>query len=165
MAKIRCIIIEGEMSPRELKEYSDAFWYGTPATSQRAVASTEVDLRDMSLDEIKANNREIEAAQDAAPAPVPVPVPVPVQVSAPAPAVVEAPAPAPAPAPVPAERMERLLACKRGVDFVSLLIEEGKTTLEDILAECRALQPYIPRLQALGAGMEDRMTRTFEGMQ
>ena len=159
MAKIRCIIIEGEMSPRELKEYSDAFWYGTPATSQRAVATTEVDLRDMSMEEIKANNREIEAAQDAAPAPVPAPVP------APAPAVVEAPAPAPAPAPVPAERMERLLACKRGVDFVTLLIEEGKTTLEDILAECRALQPYIPRLQALGAGMEERMTRTFEGMQ
>ena len=155
MAKVRAIIIEGEMTPTELKEYVDAFWHGAPANTSRPVAVLQEDYRDVPMETLKEISAKAAAREEAKTAPAPAPEA--------APAVVESAAPE-APA-APDERIQRFLACTRVSGFVQLLIEEGKTTLDEILAECRVLQPAIPQLQRLGAALEDRITRTFEGMQ
>jgi hypothetical protein len=148
MAKIRTIIIEGEMTPAELRAFADAFWNDPTKGTVRAVASTEVDLRGTPMEEIKANNQHHEAVQAAAPAPVAAPAPAP---------VVEAPA--------ADERLAKLKGAKRMNELLAMLQEEGFTTLEQMMAECRKLQPHHPGLQKLGEGLEDRITRTWEGMQ
>lgn len=144
MAKIRSIIIEGDMTPAELREFADAFWNNPTPNTQRAVATTSVDMRQHTVEEIKA----------AQPAPPVEPAP-----SAPAPApVVEA-------APAQDDRMTRLLGAKRMNELLAMLQEEGFTTLDQMMAECRKLQPHHPGLRKLGEGLEDRITRTWEGMQ
>jgi hypothetical protein len=158
MAKIRAIIIEGEMTPAELKEYSDAFWHGTPANHSRAVAVSQVDLRDTSMEDIKAVNAgkddpkpaKAKAPKAEAPAPAPEPVPVP---AAP---VVEA---------APEERLTKLSQVNRVTDLLRALQEEGFQTFEALLDECKKLQPLLPNLQRMGDSMQDRLARAFESMK
>lgn len=148
MAKIRTIIIEGEMTPAELRAFADAFWNDPTNGTVRAVASSEVDLRGTPMEEIKTNNQHHEAVQAAAPAPVAAPAPAP---------VVEAP--------TADERITRLKGAKRMNELLAMLQQEGLSTLEEMLAECHRLKASIPGLQKLGEGLDDRITRTWEGMQ
>lgn len=160
MAKIRAIIIEGEMTPAELKEYSDAFWHGTPANHSRAVAVSQVDLRDTSMEDIKAIN----AGKDD---------PKPAKAKAPKEPKVEAPpAPEPVPATAPAvvdaapeERLTKLAQVNRVTDLLRALQEEGFNTFDAMLEECKRLQPNLPNLQRMGDSMQDRLARAFESMK
>ena len=136
MAKIRAVIVEGEMTPAELKEYVDAFWRGD-TTMTRVAAQADL----VPEQPVKAS------------APVQVPVAEVVQ-SEPVPVVVEADG-----------RREQLLKTKKMSDLLALLMEDGKSTLPEMLEACRELQAEHPGLAKLGDGLEDRITRTFEGMR
>lgn len=159
MAKIRAVIIEGEMSPSELKEYVDAFWRGD-STLTRVAAQA-----DMVPDAPKApaKKREEVPALEVPPAfsiPVvaaPEPAPEPVAV------VVEAP---PAPAPVSASgRVEQIASQRKLSSVLQFLKDEGHVTLEAVIEQCKPLRDVVPVLQRLGEGLEDRITRTWEGMK
>ena len=157
MAKIRAVIIEGEMSPSELKEYVDAFWRGD-STLTRVAAQA-----DMVPDAPKApaKKREEVPALEVPPAfsiPVvaaPEPEPVPV--------VVEAP---PAPATISASgRVEQIASQRKLSSVLQFLKDEGHVTLEAVIEQCKPLRDVVPVLQRLGEGLEDRITRTWEGMK
>jgi cell division septation protein DedD len=155
VAKIRAVIIEGEMSPAELKEYVDAFWRGD-STLTRVAAQSEL-VPDASKAESRTKApavRNTEVSTHTIPV-VAAPEPEPVEV------VVEAP-PAPAAAP---DRLEQLAACKRLSNVLQLLKDEGHATIEALIAECKTIRDSVPVLQRLGEGLEDRITRTWEGMK
>lgn len=84
--------------------------------------------------------------------------------AAPAPVVVEPPATTPAPV---AERslVERLSEPKMLSQLLRVFVADGVTDLGEIIAHCRTLQGQVPMLGRLGAALEDRITRTWEGMK
>ena len=152
MARLK-ITIEGEMSPEEVKRYIVAAWAGLP----HEVAVSEVDL----------NESTGTAKVPLAPAPELV-------AAAPEPAPVEAP---PAPEPFAgkavqdhAEKAEdslvkALCAHKKLSDAVAVIMEHtGAKELSDVLEVCRTLQSQVPILERLGAGLEDRISRTWTMM-
>lgn len=149
MARLK-ITIEGEMSPEEVKRYIVAAWAGLP----HEVAVSEVDLD------------ESTGALEVPPPPAPEPAPV------------EA-APVPAPTPEPfagkavqehAERAEESLVkalCthKKLSDVLQEIVDRtGTTELSGIIEVCHTLQTQVPILERLGAGLEDRVTRTWTMM-
>lgn len=149
MARLK-ITIEGEMSPEEVKRYIVAAWAGLP----HEVAVSEVDLN-----------------ESTGTSKVPPP-------AAPEPAPVEA-APVPAPAPEPfagkavqehAEKAEdslvkALCTHKKLSDVLQEIVDRtGTTELSGIIEVCQTLQTQVPILERLGAGLEDRVTRTWTMM-
>lgn len=143
MARLK-ITIEGEMSPEEIKRYIVAAWAGLP----HEVAVSEVDMRE------PAGTVEVPVAVPAPVAPVPVEL-VP---------VVESPAPAPAPA--AGSLVDTLNSHKKLSQILQSMVESGLAfDLPSILSLCRDLQSQVPMLERLGASLEDRVTRTWAGMQ
>ncbi len=144
MARLK-ITIEGEMSPEEVKRYIMTAWAGLP----HDVAVSEVDLREPA--------GTVEVPPPAAPVPAPEQV---VEAAAPA-AVVEAPAPTSS-----GSLVETLAAHKKLSQVLASIVESGLATdLPSVVALCRNLQSEVPILERLGAGLEDRVTRTWAGMQ
>lgn len=147
MAKIRAVIIEGEMSPSELKEYVDAFWRGD-TTLTRVAAQAEL-IPDPPAPKKKAEPVSIPV--EAPPDPEPVPV------------VVEAAPPA-ATISV-SDRVEQIASQRKLSSVLQFLKDEGHVTLEAVIEQCKPLRDVVPVLQRLGEGLEDRITRTWEGMK
>ena len=147
MARLR-IVIEGEMSPEEMKRYIAAAW---GCDVPRDVAISTVDL-DEAPTPVAA---PAETIQEPEPTPEPVPVTVidsePVSVP-----VVEAPA---------EESMaDRLNRCKKTSDMIEL-VGGREAGLAHVLSVFREVQPHVPLLLRLGDQLEDRITRTFEGLK
>lgn len=160
MARLK-ITIEGEMSPEEVKRYIVAAWAGLP----HEVAVSEVDL---------------DAPTGTSKVPPP---PAPVE---PEPNLWLPPGAAPAvtsvkPAPTPepfagkavqehAEKAEdslvkALCTHKKLSDVLQEIVDQtGTTELSGIIEVCRTLQTQVPILERLGAGLEDRVTRTWTMM-
>lgn len=141
MARLK-ITIEGEMSPEEMKRYIMAAWGNLP----RDIAISEVDTSEP--------NAELVEALHATPEPAP-PVPV-------APPVV------PEHAPVVAEESlaQHLGTYKKLCDVLAAIVQRtGKQELSEVTELCRSMQHEVPILERLGAGLEDRVKRTWEGMK
>lgn len=151
MARLK-ITIEGEMSPEEMKRYIMAAWGNLP----RDVAISEVDE--------STPGDGLSELLHAAPQPT-APEPVPVVEEAPAP-----PPPPPAPAGEADPQSEGFVAelCKIKKLCDVLAEIRHRTTIKElpeVIELCRSLQMRVPILERLGAGLEDRVTRTWEGMK
>ena len=151
MAKIRAVIIEGEMSPSELKEYVDAFWRGD-STLTRVAAQADLIPDPVPAPAPKKKDAPVHHVEVYAP---PAAEPIPVVVEAP-PAPVEA---------APQDRLGNLAQCKKLSNVLQMLKDEGHGTIEALIAECKTIRDSVPVLQRLGEGLEDRITRTWEGMK
>lgn len=143
MARLK-ITIEGEMSPEEMKQYIAAAWGNLP----RDIAVSEVDLDEPS------GTLEVPVETITEPAPVVEPEPEPEPTLEP---VVEAPA---------GERSmaDRLNECSKTTQMIDLL-GGREAGLAHVLSVFREVQPHVPLLLRLGDQLEDRITRTFEGMK
>lgn len=149
MARLK-ITIEGEMSPEEVKRYIVAAWAGLP----HEVAVSEVDLNE--------STGTVKVPPPAAPEPAPVEA-----------APVLAPTPEPFAGKAVQEHAEKaedslvkaLCAHKKLSDVLQEIVDRtGTTELSGIIEVCQALQTQVPILERLGAGLEDRVTRTWTMM-
>lgn len=141
MARLR-IVIEGEMSPEELKTYMAAAW------SLKAQLPHDVALSTVDLDaEPPANGKAIvQVAQEEPPPPPP-------------------PEPEPIPEPAPVE--ESLVALMGKCATLAILIDRLETEgmeWDAILRTCLHHQKEVPLLERFGASLEDRLQRTKELM-
>lgn len=145
MARLK-ITIEGEMSPEEVKRYIVAAWAGLP----HEVAVSEVDLN------------ESTGTLEVPPPPAPEPAPV-----------EAAPAPEPFAGKAVQEHTEKaedslvkaLCTHKKLSDVLQEIVDRtGTTELSGIIEVCQTLQTQVPILERLGAGLEDRVTRTWTMM-
>lgn len=142
MARLR-IVIEGEMSPEELKTYMAAAW-SLKAQLPHDVALSTVDL-------------------DAEP---PAPVaqePALVVESEPAALPVVEPEPIPEPDPVEDSLVARMGKCATLAILIDRLETEGMEW-DAILRTCIHHQKEVPLLERFGASLEDRLQRTKELM-
>lgn len=166
MARIRVCIIEGEMTPAEVKEYADAFWRGD-SNMPRAVATAE-----MQPDPVHV------AAPVAAPAPEskkvpakPKPVEVPIVAPAPepVPVAITFDEPAHSHAPVAAstdDLMVKLVEAKRLNQIVQCIYDLGITDKDAVVAKLKEVRSAVPLLSRIPEdGLEDRLVRTMEGMK
>ena len=145
MARLK-ITIEGEMSPEEVKRYIVAAWANLP--------------HEVAVSEFETDGPQPVPVKIAAPEPVAVPV---VQMPV---AVVEAPEPTPQPEAPPQEQSmaDRLNQHKKLSQLILELQNAGYVELPAIVAACQNLQSQVPLLLRLGERLEDRITRTYEGM-
>lgn len=135
MARLR-IVIEGEMSPEELKTYMAAAW-SLKAHLPHDVALSTVDL-------------------DAEPA-------APVAQEEPPPPPPPEPEPIPEPAPVEDSLVARMGKCATLAILIDRLETEGMEW-DAILRTCLHHQKEVPLLERFGASLEDRLQRTKELM-
>lgn len=142
MARLR-IVIEGEMSPEELKTYMAAAW-SLKAHLPHDVALSTVDL-------------------DAEPAAPVAEEPSPVVESEPAALPVVEPEPIPEPAPVEDSLVARMGKCATLAILIDRLETEGMEWAA-ILRTCLHHQKEVPLLERFGASLEDRLQRTKEFM-
>lgn len=151
MARLR-IVIEGEMSPEELKTYMAAAW------SLKAQLPHDVALSTVDLDaEPHANGTAaVQVAQEEPPPPPP-PEPEPAALP-----VVE-PEPIPEPAPVEDSLVARMGKCATLAILIDRLETEGMEW-DAILRTCLHHQKEVPLLERFGASLEDRLQRTKELM-
>ena len=170
MAKIRMIVIEGEMTPDETIKLAKAFSTGDEAfTSIQLPNGVTGQVASLAKSEEHPRPRPIAVPAVEKSEPVAVPV-----VEAPAP-VVEIP---PAIAKVFPEAvieteqetasvslLEDLLGCKRLVGILERLQQDGHKELPALIEACKSYREQVPMLQRLGDGLDDRVTRTFEGMK
>lgn len=183
MAKIRMIVIEGEMSVEDVRRLAQAF-------SADDAAFTSIKLPNGVTGQAATLSKSEEQPR---PRPVAVPLivedkPVTVPVTA-APTWQE---PTPTPIPTPTQPVELppavakvfpeaevvsdeqdaatdlvsdLVACKRLSGILERLQKAGHTDMPALIAACKTHRDAVPLLQRLGEGLEDRVTRTFEGMK
>lgn len=64
-----------------------------------------------------------------------------------------------------ASLIDDLVACKRLSGVIERLQREGHTDTASLIAACKTHRDSVPLLQRLGEGLEDRVTRTLEGMK
>lgn len=141
MARLR-IVIEGEMSPEELKTYMAAAW------SLKAQLPHDVALSTVNLDaEPHANGTAaVQVAQEEPPPPPP-----------------PEPEPIPEPAPVEDSLVARMGKCATLAILIDRLETEGMEW-DAILRTCLHHQKEVPLLERFGASLEDRLQRTKELM-
>lgn len=152
MARLK-ITIEGEMSPEEVKRYIVAAWANLP----HEVAVSEVDMREPA-GTVEVPPPPAPAPLKQAPAIVTYPADPPVEEAAPAPVVEESAA--------PATRLEILASHKKLSQVLAAIVEMGAAhDLPSVISVCRDMQSQLPILERLGAALEDRVTRTWAGMQ
>lgn len=141
MARLK-ITIEGEMSPEEMKRYIMAAWGNLP----RDIAISEVDTSEPNAELVEA----LHATSEIAP-PVPVAPPV---------------VPEPTPAVAEESLAQHLGTYKKLCDVLAAIVQRtGKQELSEVTELCRSMQHEVPILERLGAGLEDRVKRTWEGMK
>lgn len=166
MAKIRMIVIEGEMSVDDVRRLAQAFSADDATfTSVTLPNGVTAQAATLAKDEQKPRPRPIEVPVVAEDKPVAIPV-------------VEAPSPVEVPAAVAAvfpeaevaqeeaaPLLESLLGCKRLAGILEILQQAGHEGLPALIEACKTYRDNVPLLQRLGEGLEDRVTRTFEGMK
>jgi len=168
MPKIRMIVIEGEMSVDDAQRLAKAFSADDAAFTSVALPNgVTAQAATMNKEETKPRPRPIEVPviEEVKTEPVPVvdavlpPTPVPAAVMKvfPEAEVVAADEPTPL--------LETLLACKRLAGILEILQQAGHADLPALIAACKTYREQVPLLQRLGEGLEDRVTRTFEGMK
>ena len=136
MARLK-ITIEGEMSPEEMKRYIAAAWGNLP----RDIAVSEIEPDEPS------GTVKVPVIEQPAVAVVPVEVTVPDQ-------------------PAASDLVAKLNECKKLSQLLQVLVEEkGAKTVHELIEFCKHYRAQVPNLERLGAGLEDRVTRTFEGMR
>lgn len=170
MAKIRMIVIEGEMTPDETIKLAKAFSAGDEAfTSIQLPNGVMGQVASLAKGEEQPRPRPIAVPVIEKSEPVAVPV-----TEAPAPVVEVPPAVAKVfpeavveaePAAASSSLLEDLLGCKRLVGVLERLQREGHKELPALIEACKSYRDQVPMLQRLGDGLEDRVTRTFEGMK
>jgi len=146
MARLR-MIIEGEMTPEEMQQYIAAAW-GCKVPRDLAISTVEADPPGSVTFPWDAT-----AAKEEAP---------PIRESPPTPAPIPESPPATA-----AESLDKvLIAYKKLSEVLRAIIDHGAASdLAGVIEVCRSLQSQVPILERLGAGLEDRVTRTWAGMQ
>lgn len=178
MAKIRMIVIEGEMTPDETVRLAKAFSADDEAfTSIQLPSGVTGQAATLSRNESQPRPRPVATPPVVESAPVATPV------VEPAP-VVETPKPVELPPAVakvfpeaipeahlveqensPDNLVADLLECKRLASLLERLQQAGHQDLPALIAACKEYKDRVPLLQRLGDGLEDRVTRTFEGMK
>lgn len=141
MARLR-IVIEGEMSPEELKTYMAAAW-SLKAQMPHDVAISTVDL---DAEPHADGAAAVQVAQEEPPPPPP-----------------PAPEPIPEPAPVEDSLVARMGKCATLAILIDRLETEGMEW-DAILRTCLHHQKEVPLLERFGASLEDRLCRTKEFM-
>jgi hypothetical protein len=147
MARLR-IVIEGEMSPEEMKQYIAAAW-GCNVPRDVAISTVDLDEPSGTVDV------PVETITEPAPVVETEAPPEPVVVS-----VVDS-----GPEIVPVVSMaDRLNQCKKIIEMIDVL-GGREAGLSYVLSVFRDVQAHVPLLLRLGDQLEDRITRTFEGMK
>jgi len=152
MARLK-ITIEGEMSPEEMKRYIAAAWGNLP----RDIAVSEVDLDEpsgtlevpvLAIEETVAVPVVVDPIQELPATPAPIPV-------------------SPPPEPEPAGSFaDTLSSFKKLSQVLQAIVDSGQASdLAGVVTVCQQMQGQVPILERLGAGLEDRVTRTWAGMQ
>lgn len=183
MAKIRMIVIEGEMSVDDVQRLARGFAADDAAFSSVTLPSGVIaQAATLAKGEEKPRSRPIAVPVVVEDKPVVVPV-----VHVPAKAETTAtlsPTPALPPKLPPAiakvfpeavveteeqtnasSLVDDLVACKRLSGVIERLQREGHTDTASLIAACKTHRDSVPLLQRLGEGLEDRVTRTLEGMK
>lgn len=177
MAKIRMIVIEGEMEVDDVRRLAQAFSAGDAAfTSVTLPSGVTGQAATLSKGEDKPRPRPLAVPEVVTYQPEPVAAPEPaVTTATPPPAkeipptvakvfpeavIVEQEEP-----PTATDLVADLLACKRLSGVLERLQQAGHAGLPALIEACKTYRDSVPLLQRLGEGLEDRITRTFEGMK
>lgn len=176
MAKIRMIVIEGEMEVDDVRRLAQAFSAGDAAfTSVTMPSGVTAQAATLNKAEDKPRPRPLAVPEVVTYQPEPVAAPEPAVTTATPPPAQEIP---PAVAKVFPEAVVEtqqeaaasdvladLLACKRLSGVLERLQQAGHAELPALIEACKTYRDSVPLLQRLGEGLEDRITRTFEGMK
>lgn len=180
MAKIRMIVIEGDLSVEDVRRLAQGFSAGDEAfTSIQLPNGVTGQAATLSRDEEKPRPRPVQVPVVSEEKPVVVPIteaPKRGEVtSTPAPLSVELPPaiakvfPEAEPVSDQQDAAERLVAdlqgCKRLASLLERLQQAGHQDLPALIEACKQYKDKVPLLQRLGDGLEDRVTRTYEGMK
>ena len=171
MAKIRMIVIEGDMSVEDVQRLAKGFSAGDEAFTSVTLPSG-VTAQAATLNNTDDQPRPRPLAVPVVVEDKPVHIPVVEAPKAPEPAVPPAIAKVfpeavvePEPSPAASSLVDDLLSCKRLSGIIERLQKAGHTDTASLIAACKTHRDSVPLLQRLGEGLEDRVTRTLEGMK